>query len=135
MAFVNSSGFAGLTDTPLARVGYAKKFVRRFFCNTWRKHQQGEPLSPMETLAAEWIVRHPEYHADLADEAATRALVPAVVAHFGGLDAVVNNASVFEQDQFSDMNRASWDLHMETNLRAPMVLAQAFARRLPMRRN
>ena len=33
MAFVNSSGFAGLTDTPLARVGYAKKFVRRFFCN------------------------------------------------------------------------------------------------------
>lgn len=33
MAFVNSSGYAGLTDTPLARVGYAKTFVRRFFCN------------------------------------------------------------------------------------------------------
>ena len=33
MAFVNSSGYAGLTDTPLARVGYAKTFVNRFFCN------------------------------------------------------------------------------------------------------
>jgi NAD(P)-dependent dehydrogenase (short-subunit alcohol dehydrogenase family) len=29
------------------------------------------------------------------------------------------------------MNRASWDAHMETNLRSPLVLAQVFARRLP----
>jgi NAD(P)-dependent dehydrogenase (short-subunit alcohol dehydrogenase family) len=29
------------------------------------------------------------------------------------------------------MNRASWDAHMDTNLRAPLVLAQVFARRLP----
>ncbi|MEY2653105.1 MAG: hypothetical protein RLZZ524_132 [Pseudomonadota bacterium] len=49
--------------------------VRRFFCATWRKQQQGEPLSPMETLAAEWIARHPEYHADLADEEAAIAAV------------------------------------------------------------
>src|SRR5205085_10402882 len=32
-------------------------------------------------------------------------------------------------------NRASWDLHIETNLRAPLVLAQAFARRLPADRH
>ncbi|WP_130480289.1 DUF1841 family protein [Sphaerotilus mobilis] len=49
--------------------------VRRFFCKTWRQHQASEPLSPMETLAAEWIARHPEYHADLADEAAALAAV------------------------------------------------------------
>ena len=41
--------------------------VRRFFCEAWRKQRAGEPLSPMETLAAEWIERHPEYHDDLAD--------------------------------------------------------------------
>jgi NAD(P)-dependent dehydrogenase (short-subunit alcohol dehydrogenase family) len=29
------------------------------------------------------------------------------------------------------MNRASWDAHMETNLRSPLMLAQVFARRLP----
>lgn len=41
--------------------------VRRFFCDTYRKHQGGLPLTPMEALAAPWIAEHPEYHAELAD--------------------------------------------------------------------
>jgi len=49
----------------------------------------------------------------------------------GPVTLLVNSASVFEEDAFADMNRASWDAHMETNLRAPLVLAQVFARRLP----
>jgi hypothetical protein len=44
--------------------------VRRFFCAAWRKQRSGEPLTPMDDLAARWIEQHPEYHADLADEAA-----------------------------------------------------------------
>jgi NAD(P)-dependent dehydrogenase (short-subunit alcohol dehydrogenase family) len=68
---------------------------------------------------------------DLRKESATVALVSEAEAELGPMTLLVNSASVFEQDQFSDMNRASWDLHMETNLRAPLVLSQAFARRLP----
>lgn len=68
---------------------------------------------------------------DLRKESATVALVGEAEAELGPMTLLVNCASVFEQDQFSDMNRASWDLHMETNLRAPLVLSQAFARRLP----
>ena len=41
--------------------------VRRFFCETHRKQQQSLPLTPMETLAAQWIAEHREYHAELAD--------------------------------------------------------------------
>jgi len=41
--------------------------VRRFFCETWRKHRQGLPLTPMEAMAADWVTEHPEYHGDLAD--------------------------------------------------------------------
>lgn len=41
--------------------------VRRFFCAVHEKQQRGEVLAPMEALAAEWIARHPEYHAELAD--------------------------------------------------------------------
>ncbi len=59
------------------------------------------------------------------------ALVGEAEAELGPVTLLVNSASVFEPDQFDQMNRASWDLHMETNLRAPLVLAQAFARRLP----
>jgi hypothetical protein len=43
--------------------------VRQFFCATYRKWRDGLPLIPMEALAADWIAEHPEYHADLADEA------------------------------------------------------------------
>jgi NAD(P)-dependent dehydrogenase (short-subunit alcohol dehydrogenase family) len=68
---------------------------------------------------------------DLRKESTTVALVGEAEAELGPVTLLVNCASVFEEDAFSDMNRASWDAHMETNLRAPLVLAQVFARRLP----
>jgi NAD(P)-dependent dehydrogenase (short-subunit alcohol dehydrogenase family) len=68
---------------------------------------------------------------DLRKEATTVALVGEAEAELGVVRLLVNCASVFEEDAFADMNRASWDAHMETNLRAPLVLAQVFARRLP----
>tara|TARA_R110002012_G_scaffold321327_2_gene548674 strand:- start:2425 stop:3183 length:759 start_codon:yes stop_codon:yes gene_type:complete len=69
--------------------------------------------------------------ADLTDEAATRALVPAAVAGLGPLTALVNNASVFEDDRVGSLDRAVWDRHLDTNLRAPVVLAEAFAAQAP----
>ena len=48
--------------------------VRRFFCDTWRKLQAREVLTPLEDLAARWIRLHPEYHGLLDDvEAAVAA--------------------------------------------------------------
>jgi hypothetical protein len=42
--------------------------VRRFFCETHGKQRSSSvPLTPMESLAAQWIAEHPEYHAELAD--------------------------------------------------------------------
>jgi len=41
--------------------------VRRFFCEAHRKRRDGLPLTPMETVAADWIGEHPEYHAELDD--------------------------------------------------------------------
>jgi NAD(P)-dependent dehydrogenase (short-subunit alcohol dehydrogenase family) len=68
---------------------------------------------------------------DLRQEPAVVALVGEAESELGPVTLLVNCASVFEQDAFETLNRASWDAHMETNLRAPLVLAQAFARRLP----
>lgn len=69
--------------------------------------------------------------ANLAREEETAALVPAAVRALGPLTALINNASSFEDDRVESMTRASWDLHMEINLRAPVALAQAFAAQLP----
>ncbi len=52
--------------------------VRRFFCAAHRRQQEGLPLTAMDALAARWIDEHPEYHGDLADEAAARAAVYSV---------------------------------------------------------
>jgi len=59
---------------------------------------------------------------DLRKESALVALVGEAEAELGPVTLLVNSASVFEEDAFDDMNRASWDAHMETNLRAPLVL-------------
>lgn len=70
--------------------------------------------------------------ADLGREAEVTGLVGRAVAALGRpLGALVNNASVFDYDSWDSADRASWDRHMETNLRAPFVLTQAFARQLP----
>jgi NAD(P)-dependent dehydrogenase (short-subunit alcohol dehydrogenase family) len=70
--------------------------------------------------------------ADLAVEAEVAALLPAAEAALGGaIGVLVNNASTFERDEWQDVTRESWDLHLEPNLRAPFVLTQALARSLP----
>lgn len=65
--------------------------------------------------------------ADLSDEAQVRTVIPAAVEGLGPLAVLINNASVFEDDRVGALDRALWDAHIETNLRAPIVLAEAFA--------
>jgi len=49
--------------------------VRRFFCGVYAKLGQPAALEPIEVLAGQWIERHPEYHADLANlDAALQAM-------------------------------------------------------------
>jgi len=65
------------------------------------------------------------FAADLADEAACRALVPAVVARFGRLDAIVNNASTFEYDAPASFGHAAMERHWRANVAPAVILAQA----------
>ena len=65
--------------------------------------------------------------ADLSDEAETSRLIEAATGALGTLDLLVNSASAFETDDIATMTRESWDLHLATNLRAPVKLAQDFA--------
>ncbi len=41
--------------------------VRRFFCDTWKKKTENHILTPMEIIASDWMVEHPEYHPLLSD--------------------------------------------------------------------
>lgn len=70
--------------------------------------------------------------ADVLIEDEVQTLLPRAVAALGGpLTVLVNNASIFEHDDFASATRESWDRHIESNLRAPFVLTQAFAAQVP----
>ncbi len=48
--------------------------VRRFFCETWAKARTQQPLTPLESIAVDWLAQHPEYDLDFSDiEAALAA--------------------------------------------------------------
>lgn len=69
--------------------------------------------------------------ANLSLEAETAPLVGRAAEAIGPLTALINSASLFENDDWQSATRQSWDDHIETNLRAPLVLAQAMAKQLP----
>ena len=65
------------------------------------------------------------FQADLADEAQARALLPRVIERFGAVDAVVNNASLFEHDSAASFSYEMLGAHLRANTGAPVLLAQA----------
>lgn len=70
--------------------------------------------------------------ADLLNEDETQALIDRACSAMGGaLTVLVNNASIFEEDDLESSTRESWDRHFESNLRAPYVLTQKFANSVP----
>ncbi len=62
---------------------------------------------------------------DLADESAVRDLVPRAQKALGKINCLVNNASVFAEDTVHSITEDKLDLHMHTNLLAPLLLSQA----------
>jgi len=71
------------------------------------------------------------FAADFAVEEETAGLVARAGAALGPLTALINSASLFENDDWKSASRQSWDAHMGTNLRAPLLLSQHFALALP----
>jgi NAD(P)-dependent dehydrogenase (short-subunit alcohol dehydrogenase family) len=62
---------------------------------------------------------------DLLDEAAVRALLARAADALGPVSCVVNNASLFEYDSAADFSPALLATHMQANVSAPILLAQA----------
>ena len=94
-------------------------------------HYRGSEAEALQTVAdcqaltsAQGLV-HAAFQADLADEAAVRALLPRVAAHFGGVDGLVNSASTFEHDAAESFGFAAMERHWRANTGAPVLLAQA----------
>lgn len=94
----------------------------------------GSSQQDAETVAAEVRAlgrRAVVLQADLSDVVAAHALIGHASEALGPLTLLVNNASVFQDDRLDTVTGESWSLHMDVNLRAPVLLAQAFAAQAP----
>jgi pteridine reductase len=84
-----------------------------------------------EMLAAELNARREKsalaVRRDLRDMAGLAAMVEECVAHFGRLDALVNNASSFFHTPVGAIDEAAWDDLVGSNLKGPLFLSQAAA--------
>ncbi len=69
--------------------------------------------------------------ADFAKEKDVAGLIGRAAKELGPLTALINSASLFENDDWKSASRKSWDAHMDINLRAPFFLSQLFAKQLP----
>lgn len=72
--------------------------------------------------------------ADLADADEVRRLAEEATAAFGGIDVLVNNASVFPAERLEETDEALWDHTIAVNLRAPFFLIRHLAATLRERR-
>jgi NAD(P)-dependent dehydrogenase (short-subunit alcohol dehydrogenase family) len=68
---------------------------------------------------------------DLGSVETPERIIAEAVAVLGPLDVLINNASVFEEDELGNISSQSWSQHQDANLRAPVMLTQAFAKQLP----
>lgn len=73
------------------------------------------------------------FEADLADAAACEALLPAVLLRCGRVDAVVNNASLFEYDDVESFTLGMMERHWRANTAPAIVLARALHEHLRAR--
>lgn len=67
------------------------------------------------------------FRADLKKPEEVESLVPSVLQAFGGIDLLINNASVFEPAYLKETSAAFFEHQIAVNLRAPFLLMRDYA--------
>ena len=68
--------------------------------------------------------------AQVEDKAQVAKMIQAVLADFGRIDFLVNNAGVSLPDHFVDLSEQSWDIQIDVNLKGTFLCSQAVARHM-----
>jgi NAD(P)-dependent dehydrogenase (short-subunit alcohol dehydrogenase family) len=68
---------------------------------------------------------------DLGSADQVSGLIAECERRLGTPTCLVNNAALFEYDDLASLDAAKWQRHLDVNLLAPLLLAKAFAARIP----
>ena len=66
--------------------------------------------------------------ANLLDTKKIKKIIAIAKKKLGSIDCVINNASVFNNDDILNFNESSWNNHIKTNLFAPAILIKEFSK-------
>lgn len=64
---------------------------------------------------------------EIRSAADVKRLVAQTIEHFGRVDVLINNASVWLKAPFLEISEAEWDLSLDVNLKGPFLASQAVA--------
>jgi pteridine reductase len=100
----------------LARMGYALALA---------SHVDKEPEGDLAAALNECGSEYRGFTIDLGEPENAAKLITSVADHFGRVpDLLVNNAAMFGQDNWADMNLETLDIHFRLNLFTPLLLAR-----------
>jgi 3-oxoacyl-[acyl-carrier protein] reductase len=80
-------------------------------------------------------VKAKAYQSNAADYAQTEAIVNQVIADFGGMDIIVNNAGITKDNLLMRMTEEAWDEVINTNLKSVFNVVKATQRQLLKQRS
>ena len=66
------------------------------------------------------------FQCELSDNDEVQRLVGEIVAQFGRVDALVNNAAIFRRTPFETLTERDFDDHINANLKAPFLTSKHF---------
>jgi NAD(P)-dependent dehydrogenase (short-subunit alcohol dehydrogenase family) len=113
------TGAAKRIGAAIARELAAQGWAIAIHCH----HSQHEAQALAQELSGKGTNAH-VFVADLQDETSVMSLMPAVAKHFGGVQALVNNASAFEYDEAQTFSATRAQQLYATNAIAPVLLAR-----------
>ncbi len=93
-------------------------------------HSSQEDAKNLLELLEKKGARAALFKADLRKVRQIEAMVQKVIKHFGHIDVLINNASIFFATPFGKIREKEWDLFIETNLKGPFFCTQAVSRYL-----
>jgi meso-butanediol dehydrogenase / (S,S)-butanediol dehydrogenase / diacetyl reductase len=112
--------------------GIGAAVARRLSADGWNVAVTGRRAGPIEDVAAE--IDGLAVVADTGDEGETLNAVDETVARLGGLDALVCNAGIGGEGSLRDLDPATWEEVIRTNLTGAFLIARAAIDHLAARR-
>ena len=110
--------------------GIAKAFAAEGGKVAVVSRSEGSCGAAAEAINAEYPEAAKSYAVDVADHDAVQALGKQIIADFGGVNILVNNAGVTRDGLMMRMKDEDWDAVLDTNLKGAFNTVKAFQRTL-----